>query len=131
MEHKKTHKMENKLSGWYIWNQPFRGSPGGDWAATFAGADRPGSRGSALVTVVADAEGAGVVPALKVVEFSRRAPFVRTDEDVPHEGALPDLYGLEVDHAIERAIEDGWLRWSVNLRTGETLLRRSVRDSNA
>ncbi|MEU0214403.1 hypothetical protein ABZ281_04505 [Streptomyces sp. NPDC006265] len=82
------------------------------------------------MTVVADAEGTGAIPALKAVEFSRRAPFVRTDEDVPHEGSLPDLYGLEIDQAIERAIEEGRLRWSVNLGTGETVLSRSDRDSN-
>ncbi|WP_063729013.1 hypothetical protein [Streptomyces sp. RTd22] len=82
------------------------------------------------MSLVAEVGDMGEVPVLRAADFSRRAPFVRTDEDVPHEGALADLYGLEADEAIERAIEQGVLRWSVNLRTGETVLLRPFKYSN-
>jgi hypothetical protein len=83
------------------------------------------------MALVAGVEGSGRLPALKAAVLSEQAPFVRSKEDVPHEGSIPDLYGLEVEEAIERAIEQGLLRWSVNLETGETVLVRSIRQSNA
>jgi hypothetical protein len=83
------------------------------------------------MALFAGVEGSGRLPALKAAVLSEQAPFVRSKEDVPHEGSIPDLYGLEVEEAIERAIEQGPLRWSVNLETGETVLVRSIRQSNA
>ncbi|MFC4507033.1 MULTISPECIES: hypothetical protein [Streptomyces] len=82
------------------------------------------------MAIVAGVEDTGAIPVLRVEEFNRGAPLLDLDEDVPHGGALPDLYGLEADMAIEQAIERGVLRWSVNLTTGETMLTRSIRNSN-
>jgi hypothetical protein len=82
------------------------------------------------MTVVAEVGDTGAIPVLKIADIDRQSPFVRSKEDVPHEGSLPDLYGLAADEAIEEAVEQGLLRWSVNLRTGETVLVRSIRQSN-
>lgn len=82
------------------------------------------------MTLVAGVEDSGAIPILTASVFARQAPFVRDKEDVPHEGSIPDLYGLEAEAAMEQAIEQGLLRWSVNLETGETVLTRSNRQSN-
>jgi hypothetical protein len=81
--------------------------------------------------VVAEVGDTGAIPVLKAVEFGRQGPFVRDKEDVPHEGAIPDLYGLAADEVLEEAIEDGRLRWSINLLTGETVLSVRTDRSNA
>ncbi|MFK0015714.1 hypothetical protein [Streptomyces sp. NPDC091027] len=83
------------------------------------------------VAMVAGVEDTGAIAVLKAVMYGQPGPFVRDREDVPHEGALPDLYSLEAELMIEQAIEEGRLRWSVNLNTGETVLsRRSKFESN-
>ncbi|MFF7750419.1 hypothetical protein ACFZCP_14405 [Streptomyces sp. NPDC007971] len=74
------------------------------------------------MSVVVGVEDSGAIPVLTDAQLGRLGPFVPADEDVPHEGALPNLYGLEADAVIEEAIEAGGLRWSINLLTGETVL---------
>jgi hypothetical protein len=81
----------------------------------------------ALVAGVGDS---GAISVLKAADFARQGPFVRDKEDVPHEGAIPDLYGLAADEVLEEAIEDGRLRWSINLLTGETVLSVRTDESN-
>ncbi|MEU7278721.1 hypothetical protein AB0A69_08015 [Streptomyces sp. NPDC045431] len=82
------------------------------------------------MAVVSEVNRTGRIPILEPKDLSRLAPFVRTKEDVPHEGALPDLYGEEVERALEEAIESGRLRWLVNLKTGETVLGVRTEHSN-
>lgn len=78
------------------------------------------------MVMVARMEGSGEIPVLKADEVSRRWPLVRADEVICLDGALPDprepLRELAVDEALEEAVESGRLRWSINLRTGETVL---------
>jgi hypothetical protein len=83
------------------------------------------------MTLVAAVEDTGAIPVLKAADFSRRGPYVRSKEDVPHEGSIPDLYGLAADEVLEEAIETGQLRWSINLMTGETVLSVRTDESNA
>ncbi|MFC8428562.1 hypothetical protein [Streptomyces sp. NPDC057253] len=82
------------------------------------------------MTLVAGVGDTGAIPVLRAADFSRRGPYVRNGEDVPHEGSIPDLYGLAADEALEEAIEDGRLRWSINLMTGETVLSVRTDKSN-
>lgn len=69
------------------------------------------------MTLIAGCEDTGALPLLALSDL---APFVRTREDVPHEGALADLYGLG-DEELACLVEAGVVKMYLNLTSGEVL----------